>query len=558
MNAWKKTAALLLILGILLSVAGGICWKLEHYYLVDFRFYPKDAETLDLRQESISPQLHDKLQAVMPDTEILWNIPFQGSQYPHDTRELTIDCLSEGDIGALAVFSGLEAVDVQAWEDPGLLLELRDAYPELTVRYALSLGGKPVAPDASVLNVDGIGEQGLPPLELLPELQLVVLESGKDPDQLSVLVEQCDLRQIPVQVVFGNRCYDRETGELTVTGLQTEDVFLLYLLPELEQVRLLEPEADAGSLLAYRLTHPEVDISWEKTILGTLCDTQMDTLDMTATISAAGAQLYKKAETAPVQGNRDPEPYLIAYNKSLPMPDRTRSTGEMIREVEDALDYFPNIQKVVLGGCLLDNDAMADFRDRHRKDYAVVWSVQLGDKMIARTDTPYFMPTKFHVYYFLDKDAGNLRYCEEIVAMDLGHMAVSDISWVEYMPELTYLVLAHSQVQYIEPIRSCKNLKFLELDWSPVKDYSPLTGCTALEDLNLGETYADITPIQSMTWLRNLWMVNCSRSAVYKARQALPEVNMVVSGDATVAGGWRNLPNYYAMRDKLGMYYMKW
>ena len=43
----------------------------------------------------------------------------------------------------------------------------------------------------------------------------------------------------------------------------------------------------------------------------------------------------------------------------------------------------------------------------------------------------------------------------------------------------------------------------------------------------------------------------------WKASQALPNTHVVASGDATVGGGWRRLPNYYAMRDYLGREYMQ-
>ena len=188
----------------------------------------------------------------------------------------------------------------------------------------------------------------------------------------------------------------------------------------------------------------------------------------------------------------------------------------------------------------------------------MVWTVKLGEKLKARTDDTTFMPTRERVYYFKDEEAYNLRYCEEMVCIDIGHMSISNIDFVEFMPDLEYLILAHTQVQYIEPIRHCKNLKFLELDWSPIKDLAPLEECTALEDLNLGNTFADFAPVGRMTWLKNLWMIGCSSGARYRMTNALPDTKVMISGSATVANGWRDLPNYYKMRDLLGMEYMSW
>lgn len=558
MRGWKKGLAALLVLLILVSVAGGMLWYRRHYQMVDFRFYPRDAEILDLRGEKVSLSHYEKLQSEMPDTEILWSVPFQGNTYSQDTRELKITELTEKDVKALEGFPQLKTLDARGCTEYGLLQKVQSTYPELEVLYILTISGREYAPDAQILVVDGITAEEISLLAYLPQLSLVRLDTGRDPEQLNALVEVCSQRQIPVQITLGTRCYDTDVTSLTATGIAPEEMALIYLLPQLRQITFSEPLTDAGSLMAYAITHPEVDVRWEKTILGVLCTTEMEELDLTSGISQAGALAYAQAQKAPVQGQRDLIPYQFAVNSRYPLPDLSASTESLIEQVEEGLTYFPNIKTVFLGGCQLDNEAMAAFRETHRQDYKVVWSVQLGDKMIVRTDTPYFMPTKFHVYYFLDRDAGNLKYCEDVVAIDLGHMAVSDISWVSYMPELQYLVLAHSQVQYIEPIRSCKKLKFLELDWSPIKDYAPLVDCTALEDLNLGETFADFTPIGQMTWLKNLWMVGCSRGAVYRMSEALPNTKMVISGTGTVAGGWRNLPNYFAMRDQMGMYYMTW
>ena len=47
-----------------------------------------------------------------------------------------------------------------------------------------------------------------------------------------------------------------------------------------------------------------------------------------------------------------------------------------------------------------------------------------------------------------------------------------------------------------------------------------------------------------------------SGATQYAWRLALPDTNIVGKGNDVVAYGWRRLPNYYKMRDALGMYYM--
>ena len=67
-------------------------------------------------------------------------------------------------------------------------------------------------------------------------------------------------------------------------------------------------------------------------------------------------------------------------------------------------------------------------------------------------------------------------------------------------------------------------------------------------------TWPDITPVLQMTWLKNLYIIKGNTRANFA--EHLPNTRVVVRGDYTVSSGWRNLRNYYAMRDILGMHYM--
>ena len=178
-------------------------------------------------------------------------------------------------------------------------------------------------------------------------------------------------------------------------------------------------------------------------------------------------------------------------------------------------------------------------------------------EITVRTDETTFMPVREAVYYFFDEDTYNLRYCEEMVCIDLGHMAIRNIDFVEFMPHLKYLILAHTTVTDITPISNCKELVFLEMDWTGIKDYEPLLGCTALEDLNLGLTYGDPEIIGQMTWLKNLWWKGRGYNAQVLLQEKLPNTTLVFNSKLTVGGGWRKLQNYYDMRDPLEMPYME-
>ena len=168
------------------------------------------------------------------------------------------------------------------------------------------------------------------------------------------------------------------------------------------------------------------------------------------------------------------------------------------------------------------------------------------------------MPTKYQVAYgaFTDLDAYNLRYCEDMVSVDIGHYIVANIDFTAFMPELRYLVLSWTVCNDLTPLTNCKKLEFFEINWiDRYIDYTPLQECTALKDLNISETGGNIAPILEMTWLENLWIVGFSDADNRAAEEALPDTNIGFNY-ANPVNGWRRLPNYFAMRDAMLMFYM--
>lgn len=230
------------------------------------------------------------------------------------------------------------------------------------------------------------------------------------------------------------------------------------------------------------------------------------------------------------------------------------------RVLERRLKYLPNVKKIIMSDCGLDSPTL-DALDRRHPDIRFVWTVKLGSLRV-RTDETWFMPVKFKATV-QTKDLEEFKYCQDMVCIDIGHMWVHDCEWAAYMPNLEYLIIGETRISDLTPLQNLKKLKYLELFTIPVTDYSPLLGCTGLEDLNLGLTYGDPDIIAQMTWLKNLWWCDANgvhdqqrRDAVTRMCEALPDTKIAIYIDHPTASGWRKLPNYYAMRDILGMFYM--
>lgn len=516
-SARSPRAALLTALLLLLVAAAGLIWCLTQYVMVGFRFYPKHKPVLDLRGESLSAAQYEKLSEKLPGCVIYWDVRFQGKRLPSDTTELTLTSLSQKDVLTLDSFPSLKTVDATACTDYENLAALEARRPELELRYQIILGSGAFPRDAQSITLNGIAAEDLPRLPYLRNLQTVTVQGGSL-DTLKSLQDYCHGAGIAFQVLLGEEAVPDNARQAQASGSTDGELALLPLLTQLERLCLVNPQAEPETISALEKSYPNIDISLELQVGGETLEADAEEVDL------SGVKLKN------------------------------------LEQVESLMRYLPDAKQLFLGvqdG--IPNDDMAAFRERNRDNYKVVWEVRIGDKKTLRTDITYFMPGRDWARgpVFGDDISYNLRYCEDLISVDVGHLgSVKEVTWLEGLVNLEYLILAHTDIRSLDGIQACKKLKFLEVDWTGIRNLTPLKECTALEDLNIGHTAADITPLLEMPWLKNIYMIFGNGGDAWTLSQALPDTHVVISGTATVASGWRRLPNYYAMRDALHAYYM--
>lgn len=527
--------------------------------LVGGHLYPKRAEFLNLRNKEVTLEEYDQIHKKLPKCDIYWNVPLSSGAQPESSQVLKISSLTEEDVKAIGYFENLLLVEAEGCTDYAQLQQLRERYPDLVVRYTVAIGGGQYPYDATEVVLETLTDEDISLMRYLPNLEFVQAGQCRDYDKVNALKAAYPDLTVATSVTIGGKEFDGETTELMVSGITDEEAEMLGYLPKLTKVTLQDPAMTPEKLFGLQQTYPHIAISWEVNVLGATVSSDATELELMEAISPEGAAAYAAAVNSNTQGNADEKVMIFAKRDAYPIPDMSDKTAEMIAEVEKAAAYLPNLERVSMRGAFLDNEAMAAFREAHRQDYKVVWTVEC-DTMVASTDTTYFMPYKFGVAYFFDRGTYNLRYCEDMIAIDLGHMVVQNVEFAAFMPHLKYLILAHTRVQKLTGLENCKELVFLEVDWSEVKDFTPLLGCTALEDLNIGNTGADIAPILQMNWLKHIWAVGRGPQTHASLRETFQDTDTVVlyASDATVGGGWRELPNYFAMRDALNMHYMVW
>ncbi len=509
-----KAKNILLVTALILALlVGGMVWMLTQYHMVELKFYPKDAAVLDLREEEITIKHFDKLREKLPYARILWNVPFQGKSYDCETRELTVTALTDGDVKTLGYFTKLETLEASACRDYAQLLLLSQSRPEVRVNYQMVLGGNGYDPKTEDLVVTAISQEEISRLQYLPNLKTVAIGGGVDAGAYAQLEAFCKEQGYEFLIRLGETSVKPDVQELTVSGVREEDLSVIPFLTQLKTLHLDAPEAPAQSLVDLQSSRPELALTWTRTVAGKSFHSSDDLIDI------SGIQVTD------------------------------------LSAIEEEMTYFPNATQLEMHLCGVENEDMAAFREKVRQEYKVVWTVYLGDKLPTRTDVTNIMPARDGVSNFHDAEAYNMRYCEDVIAIDIGHLDVRNIDFVAFMPKLKYLILSWTGVSDISPISNCKELVFFEATDATIGDLTPLKGCTALEDINIsGSGAKNIEALLELPNLKNVWVIFRSDLG-WKVTQARPEVYVRSSGDYTVSG-WRSIPNYFAMRDALGMFYM--
>lgn len=541
---FKKFFCIFLPICVLCALAwGGYSLFSHHFLFLDSELYKRDITRLDLSDRSVE-QLdriaeltalelldlqgtgltageYEKLQAALPSCTILWEPCFQGQFYSLDTRSLTVTTLTEADVIYLDYFPDLTAVDALECRDYDAILSLIQHRPDCQVSYQVHIGQEAYLKDATFITVTDEDVQELE--TMLPYLPSVtsVLFTGQS-EGLHVihgLSEKFPQITFDYQVDFHGQTLASTITEADFSGLpltqarEIEDI--LPYLPNLTYVDVSDCTIPHEQMAALSQRWPQIQFVW--------------------TVNLAGVDIRTDVTTFDLSGKYVGDAALV----------------------DSVLPYFPNLTEVILCDCGIGNEEM-DALNRKYEDIKIVWTVNLGPNLRVRSDIDALMPTKYNVW-LQDAEAYNLRYCTELVALDLGHMDIYNIDFAAYMPHLKYLIVADSPISSLEPLRGLQELVYLEAFLTRVTDYSPLVDCPALESLNISWTYGSYEPLTKMTNLKRLWWGGTAHAyyAVQQLTECLPDAQLVLYDGNSTGSGWRKQPHYYKMRDMLGMYYME-
>lgn len=448
------------------------------------------------------------------------HVEVEGVYIPCDTAELTLSGDELPNREALLRLAQLETLDVRTVPVTIEQYEqLRQDFPNCTILWQVPFQGSFLSQDAEILTVSTLSAGDLDMIPYLKELKTIHAEDCRDYGVLMELQARHPELEIIYTVAVGGDEYPNSATSLTAQDADISELSAaLPYLPQLEEVTFAGTVPDNESIYELMCRYPDVTFRWDLTVCG---------VDATSTDS-------------------------ILILSGIPMKDTT--------EVESYLKYFPNLQRVEMCDCGIPSEEMDALSQRY-PDIRFVWTIKVRSGTL-RTDATAFIP--FKLGYDIDNplndsDCTELKYCIDLICLDMGHMKIRDFSFLEYMPKMKYLVVGDTPCKDFSAIATLKELIYLEIFNVQFTQHEILLELTNLQDLNLGSTPTrDIEVLKQMTWLKRLWIPRTKLSdAQYKELlAALPDTQVVMYARHSTDMGWRNNQNYRDMRDLLGMFYM--
>ena len=434
------------------------------------------------------------------------------------TLELTGTELPSHD--ELLRYSGLQQLDVRNVPLTVAQYEqLKLDFPNCEILWLVPFQGEYLDPDTAELTVATVCDEDLDVLTYFPSLQKIHADECRDCENLMKLKAAYPHIQISYNMTLGEELISWDTETYTAENADISEIAgALPYLPNLREVFFIGETPSNEEIYDLMCQYPDISFQWELTLFGITTPNNVTTLILS----------------------------------EIPMKDTS--------EVESYLKYFPNLERVEMCDCGIPSDEMGALSERY-PEIRFVWNIKVrGGKL--RTDAIAFIPYKLGYDIdnpLYDGDCKELKYCIDLICLDMGHMKIRDISFLYHMPNMKYLILGDTPVKDFTPIGSLTEMIYLEIFNVQFTQHELLLNMTKLEDLNLGSTPTrDIEALKQMTWLKRLWVPNTRLNGVQYEEliAALPDTQVVTYGRHSTDRGWRDNQNYRDMRDLLGMWYM--
>jgi len=261
-------------------------------------------------------------------------------------------------------------------------------------------------------------------------------------------------------------------------------------------------------LIAVSISMSDVEFIWNVTVEGQSlsCNTEQYKLSSSATaadisalkyipglkyVDASECTLYEDLLSLNnAVSNCDVEWFLdIGGAKVSSLSDKVDLRGYTITDpsaITDAIPYLPNATYFDMCDCGLSNEQMQTLRETY-PNIKFVWYISFLTYKNVRTDIQVFSSLRYSKSPYTAKDYSPLLiYCTDLVALDLGHNSIKDISLLTNLKKLKCLILTDNCVVDLTPLAELQELEIVELCINNIVDYAPLAKLPKLRDINVG------------------------------------------------------------------------
>ena len=229
-----------------------------------------------------------------------------------------------------------------------------------------------------------------------------------------------------------------------------------------------------------------------------------------------------------------------------------------LSEIRKAIACLPRLERVTMYRFLFaKNQVERLLADYPQIDFAwsIHWIICDGRVVDLRTDATAFSTLKGRQdpRYTAKQLMEYLQYTPDLLAIDVGHNNVSDLSFLAHWPNLRRLICIDSKVPVtdISVLAELPHLEYVELFMQGITDISPLANHTELLDLNLcHNNITDFSPLYSCTNLERLYISynpGLSDEAIAALQEALPNCHIETEVYGSTDAGWREHPRYDIM-----------
>lgn len=596
----KKVSKPILILCIALAVLllGGAVAFFSLYAPMGGHWYKKSSasittDAVELDALSSFPQLKvlvaleaeltveeaESIRTQYPTVDLVWSVPLSSGKSASTSDEITLT--AEEDFALLPYFSNLSKVQVEGSALCPALLSAMDSMPQCQFVYEIPLGGETIPMDTQVLTLSS--QEALGDLESwLPYFTAL---NQVDVSNLPLTVEEVTALQeaLPeVELAYSLSAFG-ETLPMTLDTLTLnqgstvtaeELIPLCALLPELKTVDLTGCTVDRKLVSSLLVAFADVQVLWTDAVYGA-SDSSAEALTLTEG-TLEGLQTYLPCFPALQQvditalplPNEDTATLLSAF-PDLTFAYTVELDGERIlwdvtdlnwdnRTINDVNSLYTGLpllkllRKITFHHSSLSNEELAKLREANPQT-KVVWTVKVGGSRDVSTDAVAFS-TKNTVgksRRLSNKEVEDLQYCTDLIALDLGHNDISDLSWLEKLTNLQVLILADNQITDMTSVGKLTKLKYVELFMNKIEDISAVENLPELLDFNMCWTNVkDITPLLTCTKLERIWLAGCRLTEEDRLTlmTAFPSATLNLDPDchSSTSRGWRTHPRYDA------------